>query len=263
MAKASKDNIEPIEKFFPDENQPRKYFNPEALQGLADSISERGQLYPILYREVAEDEGTKFIIVDGERRWRACKDLLGLKDIKAIKIDATDHEVVALIGNIVREELTAMEESLAVNKLKLKMKEEAKKAKTKEKDKITNEKLGKILVKAESTISEILKLVNLPEFIQAVAKENKDWSRAKLLKLAKKRDKSRQEILFENMKKEIELGKRSRVTKAKIETAKTQIESFTSKLTKIEADWNPDEKKALKQHLTELSKAIAGMLKGV
>ena len=251
MAKASKDNLEPIDKFQPDPDQPRKNFNPEAMQALADSIKAQKYIYPILYREVVEDGETRFIIVDGERRWRACKELLGLMDIPAIKFEG-DHEAVALLGNIFREDLTAMEEALAVDRLK-----------TNSDNKLTNETLGNMLGKAESTISEILTLVKLPEYIQKEAIDNREWSRTKLLAIAKKRkDTKAQRVLFDRMKKTIRLTTGKREAKDKIETTKSQIEHLKSKLTKVDKDkdWTLDDKSALRQHLEELNKVIKDML---
>jgi len=268
MAKESKSSINTInvDRLHPDPEQPRTHFDEKSLQELADSIKAQELLYPILYREVNEDEEAKFIIVDGERRWRAYK-ILERKEIPAIKFEG-DHEAVALIGNIVREDLTAMEEALAVNKLKSKLKEKDEnkdKGKEKDKEKITNEKLGKILGKGESTISEILALMKLPDYIQSEVKDKREWSRVKLLKLTKKRKDSTQKALFERMRKEILQIKSNRDKKDKIITAKNQIEFLKSKLVKIETEekWTSDDKKALKQHLNDLKAAIDKMMKGL
>jgi ParB family chromosome partitioning protein len=261
MLKESNESIPTVrvDSLIPDPNQPRSQITEQSIEMLANSISETGKLlYPILYREVVGIEGVKRIIVDGERRWRAYQKL-GLDEIPAMKFEG-DYEAVAIIGNITREEFTAMDEALAVNKLKLKLREADKDNKIKPKDKVTNVKLGKMLGRAESTISEVLKLIKLPGYIQAVAKENKKWSRAKLLKIAKKRTESAQKALFDRMSKEIELGKRERITKEKIEAAKNQIELFKSKMTKIETAWTPDDKKALKHLLRDLFNVIAKML---
>jgi len=251
MTKDSKVSVSTIaiDKLYPDPEQPRTHFNEQSLQELADSIKAQELLYPILYREVVVDEEVKLVIVDGERRWRACKKL-GMTEIPAIKFDG-DHEAVALIGNIVREDLTAMEEALAVNKLKAKDK------------KITNEQLGSMLGKAESTISEILKLMKLPEQIQNEAKNNKEWSRNKLLRLAKKhKDSKPQRVLFERMKNEILQIKGKRTAKDKIDTVKNSIELIRQKLEKIETEkkWTAGDKKALKQHLEGLNDVITKIL---
>jgi len=256
MSKASTDSVESIAvgKFHPDPEQPRKHFDEKSLQELADSINAQKLLYPILYREVVENEETKFIIVDGERRWRAYQKL-GLKEIPAMKFEG-DHEAVALIGNIVREDLTAMEEAIAVNKLKSKVGKKA-----------TNVDIGKLLGKAESTISETLSLLKLPDSIQQEVLKNKEWSRTKLGILAKKHKGSEaQKRLFERMKKEILQEKSKRGPKKdKIVTAQKHISNFKSSLDKLVAypKWSASDKSELKDSLKDLSKAIADMLKGL
>lgn len=254
MAKASKESISliPVDELQRDEDQPRTEITDQSVQELADSIKETGKLlYPILYREVSdEDEKAIKIIVDGERRWRAYQKL-GWKEIPAIKFDG-NYEAVALIGNIVREDLTAMQEALAVEKLR-----------TKSEGKHTLMQLGSMLGKAESTMSEILKVAKLPEFIRNEAINNKEWSRTKLLEIAKKRNGTNaQRVLFERLKKTIKLTKSSRDRADKVDTAKKDIEFLKSKLSKIETDvkWTSDDKKALKQLLKELNDVITKLL---
>ena len=239
----------PVEKLQRDPEQPRIYFDQQSQRELTDSIKEQGLLYPIIYREVEdENEEQKRIIVDGERRWRACREL-GLTEIPAIKLEG-DHEAVALIGNIVRDNLTAMEEALAVSRLKTS-------------SRYTQVELGRMLGKAESTISEILAVVKLPEHIQNVAKENREWSRAKLLELAKKRKNTKaQNSLFERMHREIQHKPTGRISRDKIEATRSQIEILKSKLTRIQADeqWTEDDKSALRLSLEQLNEAIVYML---
>lgn len=94
--------------------QPRLDFDEEALQELADSIKQYGIIQPLLVKPV----GKRFIIVAGERRWRAAK-LAGLKKVPAIVKDYTDAEImeISLIENIQREDLNVIEEALAYQKL--------------------------------------------------------------------------------------------------------------------------------------------------
>ena len=99
----------------PKRDQPRKYFDKEALEQLAASIAENGLLQPILVREYAEG---RYQIIAGERRFRACK-LAGLAEIPAIVLDRTDRDVaqIALIENIQREDLNPLEEAMAYKSL--------------------------------------------------------------------------------------------------------------------------------------------------
>ena len=90
--------------------QPRQVFEPEALQGLADSISAQGVVQPIVVRP----EGDHFELVAGERRWRAAQ-LAGLQKIPALirELDARATAAIALIENIQREDLNPLEEAQA------------------------------------------------------------------------------------------------------------------------------------------------------
>ena len=98
-----------INKVEPNENQPRKEFNEDALQELADSIKQHGLIEPII---VQEGKKGFYQIIAGERRWRAAR-LAGLKKVPAIVKDYTDQEImeIALIENIQREDLNPIEEA--------------------------------------------------------------------------------------------------------------------------------------------------------
>lgn len=108
------ETIVKITKVEPNREQPRKYFDEDALQELADSIKQFGLLQPIL----VQDRKTYYEIIAGERRWRAAK-LAGLKEVPVIIKNFTEQEIVeiALIENIQREDLNPIEEALAYKKL--------------------------------------------------------------------------------------------------------------------------------------------------
>ncbi len=103
-----------IEKVEPNREQPRKNFDEDALQELSDSIKQYGILQPI----VVVDRGDYYMIIAGERRWRAAM-LAGLKEVPVIIKDLTEQEIVeiSLIENIQREDLNPIEEALAYKKL--------------------------------------------------------------------------------------------------------------------------------------------------
>ncbi len=98
----------------PNREQPRKNFDEDALQELADSIKQFGLLQPIL----VQDRKTHYEIIAGERRWRAAK-LAGLKEVPVIIRDYTEQEIVeiSLIENIQREDLNPIEEAQAYKRL--------------------------------------------------------------------------------------------------------------------------------------------------
>ncbi len=130
-------------------NQPRKVFDKDKLEELTNSIKENGVLQPIL---VVKDENG-YTIVAGERRWRAAKNA-GLKEIPAIIKDYTDtrKKQVALIENIQREDLNIVEIAKAIKELM-------------EIDGYTQSEVAKITGKSIPTISNIMRLLRLPDKI--------------------------------------------------------------------------------------------------
>ncbi len=108
------ETIVKITKVEPNREQPRKFFDEDALQELADSIKQFGLLQPIL----VQDRDSYYEIIAGERRWRAAK-LAGLKEVPVIIKNYTEQEIVeiALIENIQREDLNPIEEAQAYKKL--------------------------------------------------------------------------------------------------------------------------------------------------
>ena len=138
----------------PKSDQPRKYFDKEALEELSESIKENGLLQPILVREYGE--GGRYQIIAGERRFRASK-LAGLTEIPAIVLDRDDRAVaqIALIENIQREDLNPLEEALAYKSLK-------------EEYGMTQEELSEKLGKSRSAIANSMRLLDLPDPILAM-----------------------------------------------------------------------------------------------
>ena len=134
----------------PKSDQPRKYFDKEALEELSDSIKENGLLQPILVREYGEG---RYQIIAGERRFRACK-LAGLTEIPAIVLERDDKAAaqIALIENIQRENLNPLEEALAYKSLK-------------EEYDMTQEELSERIGKSRSAIANSIRLLDLPDEI--------------------------------------------------------------------------------------------------
>lgn len=134
----------------PNVDQPRKAFNQEKLNELADSIKANGIIMPIIVRK----EGAVYKIVAGERRWRAAR-LAGLTLIPAIVRELTDLQVMeqALIENIQRQDLNPIEESNALERLI-------------QEHNLTQEKLSNIVGKSRPAIANSLRLLNLPDQIQ-------------------------------------------------------------------------------------------------
>lgn len=130
--------------------QPRKSFDDEKIAELAQSIKEHGIIQPILLNK----EGNNYIIVAGERRWRAAK-LLGLKEVPAIVMDLTEKDVleISLIENIQRQDLNPIEEALAYKRLL--------------KDfNLTQDELSKRIGKSRVAISNIIRLTALSDTVK-------------------------------------------------------------------------------------------------
>lgn len=137
--------------------QPRTEFDRDALESLAQSIKEKGVLQPLLVRK----KNDKYEIIAGERRWRAAQ-LAGLGKVPAIIKNLSDSETleIALIENLQRENLSAIEEAEGLNRL---MNEYE----------YTQEVIGKVIGKSRSYIANTLRLLSLPEEIKQQVKENK------------------------------------------------------------------------------------------
>ena len=130
--------------------QPRKFFDNENIAELAESIKNYGILQPLLLKK----DKDKYIIIAGERRWRAAK-MLNLKEVPANIIDLSDKEVleVSLIENIQRQDLNPIEEALAYRKLI-------------EEFNLTQKELSERIGKSRVAITNTMRLVNLDERVQ-------------------------------------------------------------------------------------------------
>lgn len=140
-----------IDEITPNPEQPRTNFEPETIRELADSIRELGIIQPLSLR--ALDSG-KYQIIAGERRWRAAR-IAGLRSVPAYVRSASDMEIteMALIENIQREDLNAIEVALAFKKLI-------------DTYSLTQERLSERLGKKRTTIANHLRLLRLPAEIQ-------------------------------------------------------------------------------------------------
>ena len=181
---SSKIEMLKISEISPDNNQPRRYFDKQQLEELKGSISVNGIITPILYRV----DGDKKVIVSGERRYKAASEI-GLEELPA-QLVSGDYRVIALTENLQRNSLLPMEEARAIQDII-------------NASGLAQQDVAVQLGKAESTISEILKLNSLPSGIQEAAITSPLWSRNKLLKLSKLKD-DKQQAEFKKMLEAIE-----------------------------------------------------------
>ncbi len=138
----------PIENIFRDENQPRKEFDKEKIEELAQSIHKNGLIQPLI---LTKKEDKNYMIVAGERRWRAAQ-IANLKTIPSLLLpDDLDKDEISLIENIQRENLKISEEAKAYQRLI-------------DKNKYTHEELAKIVGKSRSHITNLLRILNLDPY---------------------------------------------------------------------------------------------------
>ena len=151
------DNYVEISKLKAGEYQPRTEFDEEALKALSASIKEKGVLQPLIVRRC----GDKYEIIAGERRWRAAQ-LAGLEKVPVIEKDLSDKEVleVALVENLLRENLSAIEEAEGFQRLIDEFSH-------------TQEALSQIVGKSRSQIANTLRLLSLPDAVKNLIKEGK------------------------------------------------------------------------------------------
>ncbi|MEI4771027.1 nucleoid occlusion protein [Psychrobacillus sp. FJAT-51614] len=163
-----------IDKIVPNRYQPRTVFDEDKIEELARTIHTHGVIQPIVIRKMEDD---KYEIIAGERRFRAMSKLQW-SEVPAIVRNLNDKETasIALIENLQREELTAIEEAVAYQKL-LKLHE------------ITQEALAQRLGKGQSTVANKLRLLKLPEEVQqAIMKKDLSERHARALMQIKEKE---------------------------------------------------------------------------
>ncbi|MBA2935502.1 ParB/RepB/Spo0J family partition protein [Sphingomonas sp. CGMCC 1.13654] len=170
----------PIADIRPHPDQPRRHFDEEKLEELAQSIAERGLLQPIVVRKI----GTGYQIVAGERRWRAAQ-RARLHEVPALVRDLNDTETleIAIIENIQRADLNAIEEAEAYQRLVSDFGH-------------TQEALGKLVHKSRSHVTNLLRLLDLPGKVrQEVANGNLSMGHARALITAEDPEKLAAEVI--------------------------------------------------------------------
>ncbi len=147
----------PVEAILPNPHQPRTALRPESLEELAASIREKGLLQPILVRP-AEQPG-RYEIVAGERRWRAAQ-MAGVHEVPVIVRELSEREAleVALIENVQRTDLNALEEAQGYKRLI-------------DQFGYTQQQLAEIIGKSRSHVANTLRLLNLPNDVQAMIRD--------------------------------------------------------------------------------------------
>ena len=157
----------PVERLQQGVFQPRREFDQEALQTLADSIKAQGVLQPVVVRPVAAD---RFEILSGERRWRAAQ-LAGLDSVPVVIKDVNDEAAIAigLIENIQREDLNPVEEGLGLKRLQ-------------DEFGLNQEQVAAAVGRSRSAVANLLRLLNLEKDVLAMLERGElDAGHAKVL----------------------------------------------------------------------------------
>lgn len=140
-----------IQKIDINKEQPRKHFDEEKMQDLADSIRQHGVIQPLVVKPEANG---RYTIIAGERRYRAAR-MVGLKQVPVVTKEVTDRELlqISMIENIQREDLNSLEEAQGIAALM-------------EQFSLTQEEAAEILGRSRSAVANSLRLLNLPESVK-------------------------------------------------------------------------------------------------
>jgi ParB family chromosome partitioning protein len=151
----------PIASIAPNPFQPRREFSEQDLSGLESSIRENGLLQPVVLRPAAGASGVDWELVAGERRWRACM-RLGWKEIPAMVREVDDRTllVLALVENLQRSELSALEEAEGFRRLG-------------EEFGLTHQQIAEVVARDRSTVANALRLLQLPPSVRQLLSEGK------------------------------------------------------------------------------------------
>lgn len=148
----------PVEFIHPGKYQPRRTFDDEALQGLVESIRDKGILQPLLVRR-DPDTTNSYELIAGERRWRAAQ-IAGLHEVPVVIRDLSDRDAleIALIENIQRQDLTPLEEAEGYRRLM-------------EEFEHTQEDLARAVGKSRSHVANMMRLLSLPDPVKAMVQD--------------------------------------------------------------------------------------------
>jgi ParB family chromosome partitioning protein len=224
----------------PDPEQPRKYFDEQALNELKTSIMKHGVLQPVLVRQ---DGNGAFLLVSGERRYQAAK-LAGCATIPAVLTDGEPAEI-SIVENLLRENLTAIEEAEAIEKLRS------------QHDYGLSDLVG-ILVKSDSTISEILSLNKLPAEVKDDCRNDPKVFRGILRVIARQKTPEKMVALYQKYKESgltcgeiVKKAAKPKPADAPIDLA--FVDQFYDKLYSLDdTRLSPEQKASLNSNLVKL-----------
>lgn len=230
----------------PDPNQPRKSMDPLALEELTASVKRVGIIQPLLFR--VDPESANLILVAGERRFKAAQ-LTGLTTVPAICIEGNPSEI-ALVENLLRQDLTSVEEAEALQRLK-------------EEQQYTDEQLSGVIGKARTTISDIMLINRLPVEIRDECRGDQKISKSVLIEIARKKQARGMQTAFNAYKAKQQKGKATRQKKDPNES-KAFLDMVDTAIARIQSvdtsAWTDEEKTSLQTSLANLKTEIDNRL---
>jgi ParB family chromosome partitioning protein len=235
-----------VREVLPNEDQPRKHFDKQALTELTRSIKEKGVLQPILIRVDRENE--KVFLVAGERRLRAAKDA-GLEKIPAIVTTGEPAEI-ALIENLQREDLNPIEEAEALSRLM-------------DKHNYTQEKLSSVIGKDRTSVTSTLTLNRLPQEIKSQCLGPNTYPKRLLIEVARQKTPEAMHSLFNQIKQlglksdQVKAMVRKKIKKTKGRASLTILNGALNYIEKLDLDsFEAEEKVKVLTLLEKITRAI-------
>lgn len=229
-----------------DPDQPRKIIDAQGLEDITASVAKLGVLQPILFRSGAEG---KLVIVAGERRVNAAR-AVGLATIPAMYIADANFAEVALVENLLRQDLTAVEEAEALQRL---MTDQG----------YTQEQMGVIVGKARTTVGDILTLNKLPQEIRDECRGDRQITRQTLIDIARKKQARGMTTAYNSYKAKLQKGKSTRQKKDPKDPALLLevINKTTEKIRNLDKTaWSVDDTALIRTALADLKTGIESCL---
>ncbi len=247
----------PITELKPDPNQPRKSMDPEALEELTASVRTYGIIQPILFRVApataqssALSTQNLIFIVAGERRFAAARQV-GLATVPGVCVEGNSAEI-ALVENLLRQDLTAVEEAEALQRLK-------------EEQKYTDEQLSDVIGKARTTISDIMLINRLPVEIRDECRGDRKIAKSVLIEIARKKQVRGMQTAYEKYQEKAKKAAEGRTKQEKGPETAADVAAWLGKAVAKLRDldttaWTEEEKAPFNQTLTDLQAAIQELL---
>jgi len=238
-----------LNELLPDPDQPRKYMDPAALTEMVDSIKEHGIIQPPTFRL---DAGGLKYIVTGERRCAAAR-MAGLTEIAALCTDCANYDEISLVENILRSDLTAVEEAEAMDRLR-------------KKHNFSQDDLVKKFSKSKATISNTLSITRLPPEILDDCRKDPAMPRRVLMEIARKKQTRSMVSAYQKYKASLNPQSKTK-TGVKLSAAQrafNDMETVGQKISNLEAQsLSPEERNNFAIALDNLRQLIVSKLDGM